>query len=788
MMDISSLQAPKTGRSRFSKALPTPPEFDRRTQTTTPRELPDEPPAPPPPEKTSTLIASPSTISLRSKAFESPLPLLPIMTEPPRPRAQAGPISRKPVAHLPTSPASVGPDAKTKAARRQSSISSLLSAYSRSSSDWAQRSSHESDFTKESEPSYSPEREGLDSLPPVPPKKSVGIVTNITSDKASEVTSYTIIDSFPPPPPPPPPLKDLSRPRTPSSTVRSAESFKDGEAQSTSLSPTSLRSGSPPAEIWRRRASSKSDASLVIAELKLPSSNGSTASTSLPPVKKAEPPSFLPPLPAKIDTEPALPLPPKQHQQSAATLPPRIASLPGRNIRPIKQVESFNEDKMGHFPKLSKLKGLLNRGGSDDDSGKEQKRDQKTLLKKSPKNEQQQNQYTPDIKGNTEAAKPEPPAKDNIMHQQYVSANAPTTAAAGESLLQTFSSDTSPPPPNESGKATGTAISRRPVGAAPARNLSQLESQVELDQENTSAPNVEHSSTQTPSTVQPRNPVGSLPHPRQRQKPPQRGPAPHPPSSNSHPHPHPRQGPTSPTGGTPRSVSTLAQPSQFTSPAMPMAGLRQAPGAIDTGSPIYQPQLSTPVSLRIGEKPRKEGYSLQELIASPRVSPVVAPNAPFLTQPLAPNSGRETAARDSGFDADTVENKYATERPMSAAAAAAIALFPRKQNWNVECSATVNGVWPPNPLSERHYKCHVNHNKLLDSRNTNYPLACQTCGGADKERRFMCTFCSLRICMPCADLLVANGRNLQSVMAILKTTGKIREWDQYPKRSADQDG
>ncbi|KAI0909821.1 hypothetical protein F4823DRAFT_408422 [Ustulina deusta] len=789
MDGISSLQVPKAGRSRFSKALPAPPEFDDRTQTT-PRELPEAPPAPPPPKKSAVLTTRPSTTSLHSKSFDSPLPILPIMTEPPRPRAQAGPIPRKPVAQLPTPPASVGPQTKSKATKRQSSISSLLSAYSRSSSDWAQRSSHESDFTKESEPSYSPEREGANSLPPVPPKNSLEATNDSISDRASEVTSYTIIDSFPPPPP----LKNPSRPRTPPSTIRPSDGVKDGEGGSKSLSPSSLRSGSPRAgrEIWRRRASSKSDASLVIAELKLPGSNGSTASTSHPPPKKAEPPSLLPPLPTKADPQPALPPPPKQQQPSTTTLPPRTTSLPGRNIRPIKQAEPSDKgDEMGKFGKLAKLKGLLRRDNSDDDDDEEQKQSRKTLQKVSPKkNEQHEHhehheiQNPPDIKGNTEADKPEPPAKDYLAQRQYTppgaSVNAPTTAAVGGSWLPTSSSDTPAPPLNESGKAAGAAISRRPVGAAPARNLNQPEPQLEPGKENTRTPNVQNSPTQTPSFLQPSNPVGSLPHPRQRQQHSQPPPLAYPYPPHGHgPNPNP-YGPTSPTGGTPRSVSTSAYPSQFAAPAAPMAGFHGAPSAISTGSPNYQPQLPKPVSPRLHEGLEKDSFSLGELIASSPAFSAVAPNTPFLTQRPTPNHGREAAAPDLGFNAGVFEKNEAAEQPMNAAAAAAIARFPRQQDWNAEC--TVDGVWRANPLSERHYHCHANHKKLINSRNTNYPLACQTCGIADVERRFMCTFCNLRICAPCADILVANQRDLRVTMAILKERGKIRDWDQYPKR------
>ncbi|KAI1429227.1 hypothetical protein F5Y12DRAFT_473455 [Xylaria sp. FL1777] len=790
-MDISSLQVPKAGRSRFSKALPTPPEFDGRTQTT-PRELPGAPPAPPPPMKTAALTTSPSTTSpsttsLRSKAFDSPLPPLPIMAEPPRPRAQAGPIPRKPVAQLPTPPASVDPKAKSKAAKRQSSISSLLSAYSRSSSDWARRSSHESDFTKESEPSYSPEREGVNSLPPVPPKKSLDIANDIVSDKASEITSYTIIDHFPPPPP----LKNPSRPRTPPGTVRPSAGLKDEEGGSVSLSPpSSLKSGSPRAgrEIWRRRASSKSDASLVIAELKLPASNGSTASTSHPPPKKAEP-TLLPPLPAKPDPKPVLPPPPpKQQQQSTTTLPPRTTSLPGRNIRPTKQAEPSDKgDEMGRLRKLTKL---LRR---DNDGDEEQKRLQKPLPGKSEQPEHQEYLNPPDMKGKPEPGKPEPPAKDKFAQQQQqqqqqlrladAPANAPTAVAVKESLSPASSSDVSAPPPNEPGKPSGTAILRRPVGAVPARNLNQPEPQFEPSNENTTGTLIaQNTTTQTPTTLPPINKAGGLPHPRQRQQPPQPPPSTSPQSLHGH-GPNSRS-PTSTTGGIPVPSSTPASPSQLAAPTVPMAGFRRPPDAISTAAPNAQPQISSPAPPRTRVGLEEESYSLQELIASPPAASTLAPNSPFLTQPPAPINELETIAPHFGLDVRASKEELSEQQSMSAEAAAAVARFPRRQGWNVEC--TVDDVWPSNPLAERHYHCHVNHSKLLDSRNTNYPLSCQTCGVADAERRFMCTFCNLRICQSCADILVANGRDLRVVMAILREKGLMHGWDEHPKRGADQ--
>lgn len=707
------------------------------------------PPAPLPPKKNSIFLnIRPSTRSLRSKGLDSPLPALPIMAEAPRPRTQAGPIPRKPVALLPTPLATIGADSDSKAMKRKSSISSLLSAYSRSSSDWAQRSSHGSEYTKDSEPSHSPEKGGVNNLLPVPSKNSVEITNDNNGDGMSEVTSYTIIDSFPPPPPPP--LKDPSQPwpRTPS-TGCPTDGAQDRKGELASLSPISLgRSGSPRTgrEIWRRRASSKSDAGLVIADLKLLGSNGSTASK---PAGKAEPPSLPQPLPVKSDHRPTIPLPPKQ-LQSATILPPRTTSLsvslPGKNIRPIKKATPGDEgDKMKKFLKLSKLKELVHSRGSDDDSDEEQEQ----LQSKSEQHELQDVQNSSGAGGNTEANKPEFPAKDETLHgqqpQQYA-ANPPRTAAGEASSALVSPSAMTGLPPNESERATNTAISRRPVGPASAHNIHQPGTQFGLEKK---------SSTLSMSTLQPSNPIGTLPHPRQRQQqPPRASPA----------YPYPRSGPTSPTGEAPRSVSTSTRPHQPAAPGAPMAGPYRGPGAVGTGRLNYRqprdPKLASPGS----RETSPEGFIAQ------RQTPSMVPHRPpFLPAP--PTFRNERDEPD-------------VEKPISPATAAAVALFPRKQEWKVEC--TTDGVWAPNALGEQHYKCYARHTQLVNSRNTNYSLACQACGVADRERRRRCTFCDIRICLPCTNLLIANGRDLTATMGILRQQGKIRDWSQYPKRSADQ--
>ncbi|KAI1180110.1 hypothetical protein F4777DRAFT_361449 [Nemania sp. FL0916] len=743
-MDISSLQVPKAGRSRFSKALPMPPPgLDDRPQTAR-RELPDVPPAPLPPKKNSVLITHPSLTTLRSRDLDSPLPVLPIMAEAPRPRAQAGPITRKPVAQMLSPPSIVEPSTKTKAMKRQSSISSLLSAYSRSSSDWAQRSSHESDYTKDSEPSYSPEQEEMNGLPPAPPKKSLDTVIDSVSDGMSEVTSYTIIDSFPPPPP----LKDPARlrPHTPD-TVQPADRLQDKAGESAvSLSPMSHGAGGSPRagrEIWRRRASTRSDASLVIADLKLPGSNGSTASTSHTPAVKAEAPSMapsiLPPLPPKPNQQPAVARPAIQIQ-STAPLPPRTssipASLPGRNIRPVKKTESVDEDaEMKKLLKLSKLKDFIRSGSSDDDSDQERNRS-----KKGEKDEPYGAEEPADAKSDAKSDKPELPTIETLLQNKqqpqlpYAPANAPKPAAGEASLAPAPPPGMPGPPPYAPGKAPGMPLSRRPVGAAPTQFAGS----------------------------QPSNPVGTLPHPRQRQQHQQ-------PPRTSPTYPPSQYGPTSPTTG-PRSDSTFAQPGPSGVPPSLMAGFHRGPGATSSGTPGSHPPRGSDTRVsRSRSGSRSRGPSPQQFSGLSRQSSSAAQRSPpFHSQALS----------------QVAEQGQESEEPMSDSAAAGVAFFPRNQHSGLE--STIDGIWPPNPLADRHYKCLTNHSRLIKSRNSNYPLACQTCGVADREARFVCAFCNLRICMPCLNLLNANGRKLEATVAALRQQGRIRDWSQYTNQNIRQ--
>lgn len=68
------------------------------------------------------------------------------------------------------------------------------------------------------------------------------------------------------------------------------------------------------------------------------------------------------------------------------------------------------------------------------------------------------------------------------------------------------------------------------------------------------------------------------------------------------------------------------------------------------------------------------------------------------------------------------------------------------------------------PLKQSHYDCFQKHKTMNRQSNRNCPLTCQTCGKADVEDRWVCTFCHLRICDNCQRALNGHQRVLRSLV------------------------
>lgn len=89
--------------------------------------------------------------------------------------------------------------------------------------------------------------------------------------------------------------------------------------------------------------------------------------------------------------------------------------------------------------------------------------------------------------------------------------------------------------------------------------------------------------------------------------------------------------------------------------------------------------------------------------------------------------------------------------------------FPAWKGEPLHSDAVINA----HAIKESHHNCFQKHKAMNRRVNRHYPLTCQTCGKADSEDRYACSFCHLRICEPCLKIFNNNQRNLTSLMSEL---------------------
>ncbi|RFU79932.1 hypothetical protein TARUN_2276 [Trichoderma arundinaceum] len=84
-----------------------------------------------------------------------------------------------------------------------------------------------------------------------------------------------------------------------------------------------------------------------------------------------------------------------------------------------------------------------------------------------------------------------------------------------------------------------------------------------------------------------------------------------------------------------------------------------------------------------------------------------------------------------------------------------------------------DGVVKARPLTDTHFDCFQQHRNMNRRSNRNCPLTCQTCDGADLEDRWVCTFCHLRICDACHRKLGNYQRDLRRLVDSLVNAGPL---------------
>ena len=778
-METATLQIPKTtGRSRFSKALPTPPPaFAERSSSlaskpqqpllqrlAAPRKpLPGAPSttsrlndlaAPlPPPKEGSITATSPlastvfstesnsSSASIMASAAaiapkfsrDSPLPTLPPSTlgVPSSLRS----IARRPVG-APISPAQPSP---------VDSISSLLSAYT-NQSDSTQKSLAQTNDSTSTKGSY------LDAFPAKQSGES-SARTDVTSPPLEDL--YDLYDTAPTQEygdgdrgigpsreeaPPPPPMKDARqeapRPRPPpeSQVSKMASSFPVPGA--TSSPPRSNNSPSSQPQIWRRR-SLKSDKNLGIADLSLPSRYGSaaepTTTTSATTTSQNLPSKSLPPPPPQA--EPATSFVSTSNPSQTTRI---LNSLPGRNIRPTARKQSISdsqsEDMGGGF--LSKVEGIKT---------KLAERAKRNNVTEQPEPESPSTtagqKIIPAPAVNMPAAAARPPSPEYTQDEIYT--------PVLEQILSPVSPQSSPDfPPGQNNRENAT--------------VSQIQSSEQYGRQE------QHSllSSQPPRLnvvvptadfpVKQIEPMRSRPHLAS--------------NSQSGPRLSPAPSPLGPGPQAPRGLPSSPAPSRGPSPAPNQFPARTTSRLKE--SIIDEPSAApAPAPQPVRDVPPKGPETVQKPSVS-SVAPTMSRDAPRSWSESKGSATIPTPAPGVPISsAPGLAKKEEAPREAELIDHAGAAKFPR--NWF--SPAPEGYVMDAHPITNLQRGCRHPVMAECGRVQTHHPMACAACATKAVVRFQVCSHCSLRTCQDCTRGLRACKGNIEKLLADgnpLKAGGK----------------
>lgn len=585
------------------------------------------------------------------------------------------------------------------------SISSILSAYSRSSTQSIIRSSDGTYSTRDSHAQEFPSKYMSSSTTGTGTgyHEAAPSVSTITTDSTVQQTTWGQFSnsitngsySASSPSGPPPPSKDsvAQRPSSPPSRGVTADS--------------DLVTASPPQQqIWRRRSLK---GSRELPNLRLDYSHGSTASTASTATTQSQ---------STVVAE----------QKQEATPPPAppkgLPGLPGRNVRPVRSREpSVDVPTMGHgSSKLKQLKDKFHRSRRSDDS-----------------NGSSKSQPTKSDSGNSEQATR--PSGNRPPTPEYQKQDVQTPIV--ETFISPVSPASSPEPHKQKAAAKGNSsqVEERPP-APPAKSSAR----------SISRKRVPNSSSETEGTI---------------------------PTTD---------GPSEPK---------LAPASASSSNAGPRTASKSFKSAV-SGSSVHPAKSLPDLKTKFTPSPTAEPFpSFSALPASGRNSPALD-NFPNRGRQFE-GPGRRSASRESsarpesrkGFDPTRNSGPDGSRFVRNSSGELLYkgrdgTLYPEmKENQNVDAKAgqfplrsaqpvAEGTVFQATSLKDTHYSCFQKHRSILRRNNRRYPLTCQTCQKADTEDRWLCTFCSLRVCESCLGMLESNKKDLNGLMMDLARSRPLR--------------
>ncbi|KAM7202091.1 hypothetical protein V8F20_004545 [Naviculisporaceae sp. PSN 640] len=741
MFGSTTLQTPKSGRSRFSKALPAPPSFPEEeggpsllatpvrqlpaSPTSLPflKELPPidlGPPLPPPKafeegifDKEGTTTAVKPLSTPLSPPLNSPLPPLPQKSGPqqpptsiPRRRPVGAPAQAQPQTPTVTLAPAPVPAMATATAPAPAPALSPVSVLTTAPS-----------LAPSAAPASAPEIISPNPLPS--PATSLSSLLSAYTDHTSESTPRTSTNStnnspgtkepqqssspnpgasrgtdsptLPPGPavgtnvtneeslPPPVPVKD--------SGVNLRKPQPQPQLQSSAglqnVSP--IESNSSTEQLWRRR-SVKSDKNIAVPELKLTSSNGSTVDAGHITASISSQGAS-----SGIGGATSVPTSSQVYDQTASSIPsrPRVilpkssnAGLPGKNIRPV--------------------------------ASRQQIRDEETMGKSWSK----LNDNGPPARGNEINKKDQGMTELGTTNQHSLKAGAPFKALPSPNASHNLTRLPTPDYENNEARGALSATVVSPVSPASSPELP-------IDSSTVISPSLPHDPKQSINQVSDHNPaLSNLNIPRQPVG------LPSSPAASRFQNRHP-----APVQSFPARTSSKAK-----NPSKDIEARQAA--------------MEVPASLQIGTR---------EAIPPP------ASNADEITRQAGPpeperplqdkkNSAELGVSLDASLPGQQMAEGEVDENMTDNPGAA---LFPR--DWFSPLPA--DGVMDALPLTDRHFRCITSHRYMTANKQRYNPIACATCGHRDRlADAHICSACHLNVCGNCSVNLRRFRGNLHQLL------------------------
>ncbi|KAL8827987.1 MAG: hypothetical protein Q9191_002856 [Dirinaria sp. TL-2023a] len=179
--------------------------------------------------------------------------------------------------------------------------------------------------------------------------------------------------------------------------------------------------------------------------------------------------------------------------------------------------------------------------------------------------------------------------------------------------------------------------------------------------------------------------------------------------------------------------------------------------------------------------PKVQEDLLADPDSTPIVSPIPQPAKPSIALPnlslSAPSPEQGAATEDKVPNQSLPATAPTLSPPLSSSALSpplSVNILSRPSSVNSQSRSSIYSPFTKPrtpvtikapPITSIHYSCYQSHSRVFKLPNKHYPVPCMVCKVDNREQRWKCTWCCLRICTDCMESLKKiEGRTLRDLV------------------------